>query len=116
MAGRAKNLVEPSISFSRWRRLPKILSPKPKKYPLTPLSTCLILPTTLSSALSSSQALALTTKTAPFSRFPPMHVTLKDVARQAGVSPKTVSRVVNHQGEISDETRLRVQSAIDDLG
>lgn len=45
-----------------------------------------------------------------------VHVTLKDVARHAGVSPKTVSRVVNHQGEISSETRTRVQSAIQALG
>ncbi len=45
-----------------------------------------------------------------------MHVTLKDVARHAGVSIKTVSRVVNDQGEISAETRLRVQSAIQELG
>lgn len=45
-----------------------------------------------------------------------MHVTLKDVARRAGVSAKTVSRVVNQQGEISDETRVRVQSAIQELG
>jgi LacI family transcriptional regulator len=45
-----------------------------------------------------------------------MHVTLKDVARHAGVSPKTVSRVVNSQGEISPETRARVQSAIQELG
>lgn len=45
-----------------------------------------------------------------------MHITLKDVARRAGVSAKTVSRVVNQQGEISDETRVRVQSAIEELG
>ncbi len=45
-----------------------------------------------------------------------MHVTLKDVAQRAGVSPKTVSRVVNNQGEISAETRVRVQSAIHELG
>ncbi len=45
-----------------------------------------------------------------------MPVTLKDVARRAGVSAKTVSRVVNHQGEISEETRSRVQSAIEELG
>lgn len=45
-----------------------------------------------------------------------MHVTLKDVGLRAGVSAKTVSRVVNNQGEISDETRVRVQSAIQELG
>ena len=45
-----------------------------------------------------------------------MHVTLQDVARLAGVSTKTVSRVVNDQGEISESTRLRVQAAIEQLG
>jgi LacI family transcriptional regulator len=41
--------------------------------------------------------------------------TLRDVADLAGVSPKTVSRVVNHQNEISPSTRQRVQAAIDQL-
>jgi LacI family transcriptional regulator len=45
-----------------------------------------------------------------------MHITLQDVARVAGVSTKTVSRVVNNQGEISAETRARVQTTIDQLG
>lgn len=45
-----------------------------------------------------------------------MAVTLKDVARYANVSPKTVSRVVNGQGEIGQETRSRVQAAIKELG
>ena len=44
-----------------------------------------------------------------------MHVTLQDVAKLAGVSPKTVSRVVNNQGELSDATRQRVQAAIEEL-
>jgi LacI family transcriptional regulator len=44
------------------------------------------------------------------------HTTLKDVAKLAGVSTKTVSRVVNNQGEISKETRERVQVAIEQLG
>ncbi len=46
----------------------------------------------------------------------PLHVRLKDVAQLAGVSTKTVSRVVNHQGEIREATRWRVQAAIDELG
>ena len=45
-----------------------------------------------------------------------MHVTLQDVARAAGVSIKTVSRVVNEHSEISPATRERVQAAIDHLG
>lgn len=45
-----------------------------------------------------------------------MSVTLRDVAQIANVSVKTVSRVVNHQGEISEATRRRVQAAIEQLG
>ncbi|MEM7029150.1 MAG: LacI family DNA-binding transcriptional regulator [Chloroflexota bacterium] len=44
-----------------------------------------------------------------------MPTTMRDVAHKAGVSIKTVSRVVNDQGEISDRTRQRVLAAIDDL-
>jgi LacI family transcriptional regulator len=44
-----------------------------------------------------------------------VHSTLRDVAELAGVSTKTVSRVVNHQNEISEATRQRVQAAIDQL-
>jgi LacI family transcriptional regulator len=44
------------------------------------------------------------------------HTTLKDVARLAGVSTKTVSRVVNNQGEIRKETRERVKEVIEQLG
>jgi LacI family transcriptional regulator len=44
------------------------------------------------------------------------HATLRDVAGLAGVSPKTVSRVVNNQGEIREVTRQRVQAAIEQLG
>src|SRR5512143_3422192 len=45
-----------------------------------------------------------------------MYVTLQDVAALAGVSAKTVSRVVNNQGEIKETTRQRIQAAIDELG
>ena len=41
--------------------------------------------------------------------------TISDVAREAGVSTMTVSRVLNGRGEISEETRERVQNVIDRL-
>lgn len=41
---------------------------------------------------------------------------IKDVARQSGVSYKTVSRVVNGEANVSDATRLRVETAIGALG
>jgi LacI family transcriptional regulator len=41
---------------------------------------------------------------------------MKDVALRAGVSTKTVSRVVNGQGEISAATAARVKAIIDELG
>jgi DNA-binding LacI/PurR family transcriptional regulator len=40
---------------------------------------------------------------------------LKDVARLAGVSPKTVSNVIHGYAHISQETRGRVQRALDEL-
>ncbi len=42
--------------------------------------------------------------------------TIRDVAKQAGVAPITVSRVVNNSGYVSDQTRSRVEQAIEDLG
>ena len=42
--------------------------------------------------------------------------TVRDVAKLAGVSPITVSRVINNAGYISDETRRRVEEAIRQLG
>jgi LacI family transcriptional regulator len=43
-------------------------------------------------------------------------VTMRDVARKADVSVKTVSRVVNDQSEVAEETRQRVLMAIAELG
>ena len=45
-----------------------------------------------------------------------MAVTMRDVAQKAGVSIKTVSRVVNNQGEISEATRQQVLAVIEELG
>jgi len=42
--------------------------------------------------------------------------TIKDVARLAQVSIKTVSRVVNQEPHVTDKIRIRVQDAIETLG
>ena len=42
--------------------------------------------------------------------------TIYDVARLAGVSPKTVSRVLNGDGPVGDKTREAVETAMRDLG
>jgi LacI family transcriptional regulator len=42
--------------------------------------------------------------------------TIKDVAKQAGVSFKTVSRVINGQSGVRDEVRARVREAVAELG
>lgn len=45
----------------------------------------------------------------------PGQPTLHDVARHAGVSIKTVSRVANGEANVRETTRVRVQKVIDDL-
>ena len=45
-----------------------------------------------------------------------MAVTIKDIAKHTGVSPSTVSRVMNNNPSISKETRERVLKAIQELG
>ena len=45
-----------------------------------------------------------------------MNVTSHDVAREAGVSQSTVSRVLRNQGRVSAETRERVMAAASQLG
>ena len=46
----------------------------------------------------------------------PTTVTIKDVARLSGVSPMTVSRVINQSQRVSPVTRSRVEQAISELG
>src|SRR2546430_8803228 len=45
-----------------------------------------------------------------------MKVTIHDVARHAGVSAMTVSRVINEKPRVSVDTRKRVQASIAELG
>lgn len=47
---------------------------------------------------------------------PKEKLTIKDVARAAGVSTQTVSRVLNNRLDVSAETRTRVQQVITKLG
>lgn len=42
--------------------------------------------------------------------------TIYDVAKFAGVSPKTVSRVLNDDSAVGEKTRLKVKAAIESLG
>ncbi|TML10694.1 MAG: LacI family transcriptional regulator, partial [Actinobacteria bacterium] len=44
------------------------------------------------------------------------NATIRDVARLSGVSPMTVSRVINESARVSPETRHRVEQAIAQLG
>jgi LacI family transcriptional regulator len=44
-----------------------------------------------------------------------MRVTLRDVAERAGVSPMTVSRVINNSPRVQADTRRRVEAAIVEL-
>jgi LacI family transcriptional regulator len=43
-------------------------------------------------------------------------ITIADVAREAGVSLMTVSRVINHKSDVSPSTRQRVWDIIERLG
>lgn len=44
-----------------------------------------------------------------------MAITIKDVAKKAGVSPSTVSRVINGKGVISEETKNRINQVMEEL-
>ncbi|MEJ5943758.1 LacI family DNA-binding transcriptional regulator [Pseudokineococcus basanitobsidens] len=61
-------------------------------------------------------ALRTSSDVAPPRRRTSTGVVMTDVAAVAGVSQKTVSRVVNGSSQVRPEVRLRVQQAIDQLG
>ena len=42
--------------------------------------------------------------------------TIKDVAKKAGVSPSTVSRTLKDNSAISEETKIKVRAAMEELG
>ncbi len=44
-----------------------------------------------------------------------MSITIRDVAKEAGVSTMTVSRVINNTGQVAVETRERVEKAMEKL-
>ena len=45
----------------------------------------------------------------------PNKTTIYDVAEHSGMSPKTVSRVINNSPNVTDKTRDRVQASIEQL-
>jgi DNA-binding LacI/PurR family transcriptional regulator len=46
----------------------------------------------------------------------PVNLTIEDIARAAGVSVSTVSRIINDKPDVAVATRTRVQQIIDELG
>jgi LacI family transcriptional regulator len=49
-------------------------------------------------------------------QYPKPRVTIADVAKLAGVTKTTVSRVLNNKGEFSDKTRQNILDAVEQLG
>lgn len=45
-----------------------------------------------------------------------MKITIKEIAKLAGVSPATISRVVNKSGYVKDEVRAKVEKIIEETG
>lgn len=70
-------------------------------------------PTAVSSDVSD---VALAASFGGYMTMPSKRVSIFDVARAAGVSHQTVSRVINHSPNVSVATRAKVQATIDELG
>ncbi|MEN2766821.1 LacI family DNA-binding transcriptional regulator [Ornithinibacillus xuwenensis] len=45
-----------------------------------------------------------------------MNLTIKDIAKMAGVSPGTVSKIINNYGGIGESTKQKVQKVIEETG
>ena len=44
-----------------------------------------------------------------------MAATIKDIAREVGVNPSTVSRVINGTASISEETKAKIRKVMQEL-
>lgn len=44
------------------------------------------------------------------------NITIRDIARQAGVSKSTTSRVINNVGNVNEDLRRRVNNVVNELG
>jgi LacI family transcriptional regulator len=59
---------------------------------------------------------ALPDKRVKVAKVPGRAVKIRDIADRSGISPATVSRVLNHPGIVSPELRERVQKAVAEMG
>ena len=44
------------------------------------------------------------------------NITIRDIARQAGVSKSTTSRVINNVGNVNEDLHRRVNNVVNELG
>ena len=44
------------------------------------------------------------------------NITIRDIARQAGVSKSTISRVINNVGNVNEDLRRRVNNVVTEAG
>ena len=65
---------------------------------------------------STADPIQVNFNTLPAEENPPDRISIRDVAKQAGVSIATVSMVLNQNPRISRGTHVRVQRVIDSMG
>ena len=102
----------PSSAVGRWRRRSATASPTPPPRSPTPSPATPIRRSSPSSAARRRGARAMN-DTSPLRRRAP---TVTDVAGRAGVSPKTVSRALNNEGNVRPDKIDRVRRAAAELG